>query len=132
MRMLVSMRFFVRMSVAVSMRMLLVVARMLMIVIVRMLMLFSRLAVLEDLYFDRGDSAAIDLAERERCIQIESFYRIVKNFSWNAGVDQCCKKHVATDAGKAVEISDAHESYCFTLAGVMAVAGRISFIEPER
>ena len=56
----------------------------------------------------------------------------MKQICGNACANQGSEKHIAADTGKAVKISNAHGSYCFTLAGAMAEAGRTSFIEPER
>ena len=56
----------------------------------------------------------------------------MKHIDRNAGADQSTEKHISADTGKTIKVSNTHGGYCFTLAGVMADAGRTSFMEPER
>lgn len=131
---LLLLRRIMRMRIAVGVRVLLtlVMVVVLMSMAVRKNRLFGRLAILENPHAGGRDSATIGLAERERGAKVESFYCIMENFCRNTGVDKRSEKHIAADASEAIEISDAHGSYCFTVGEVMAVAGRMSFIEPER
>ena len=40
----------------------------------------------------------------------------MKDLRIEAGVEEGSEKHVATDAGEAVEVGDAHGGYCFMVA----------------
>ena len=67
----------------------------------------------EDVDLGRGDPAAINLLNGERCVEFECGDGLMENFGGDAAIDQGSKKHVAADAGEAVEIGDAHGQYCF-------------------
>src|ERR1700722_688144 len=75
--------------------------------------LFSELRAIVDVDLCGGDSAAIDLFDRECRVEIEGGDGFVEDLWIYSGVDECSEKHIAADAGKAVEVSDAHEKHCF-------------------
>ena len=45
--------------------------------------------------------------------EVEGGGGVVEDLRVEAGVDEGSEEHVATDAGEAVEIGDAHGGYCF-------------------
>jgi hypothetical protein len=70
-------------------------------------------AAFQHIDLGRRDSAAIGLLDGERSIEFECGDGLMENFGGDAAIDQGSKKHVAADAGEAVEIGDAHGQYCF-------------------
>ena len=63
-----------------------------------------------------GDAAAVDLIDFEGRVEVEGGYGFVEDVWVDSGVEEGSEKHVATDAGEAVEIGDAHGGYCFMVA----------------
>lgn len=94
--------------------------------------MFCEAARLEHVDLNGGDSAAIGLLDGKSCVEVECGDGLMENFGGDAGSNQCPEKHVAANAGEAIEIGDAHAPYCFMGEAAIAVAGRISFMEPER
>jgi hypothetical protein len=74
---------------------------------------FGWLAVFEDVDFGAGDAAAVDFFDFERGSEAESCRGVVKDLWVKASVEKSSEKHIATDAGEAVEVGDAHGGYCF-------------------
>jgi len=85
--------------------------------------------VFEDVDFGAGDAAAIDFFDLEGGSEVEGGGGVVKDLRVEAGVEEGSEEHVATDAGEAVEVGDAHGGYCFmvgwrSLPAAMDFAGR--------
>ena len=70
--------------------------------VLRRLRCLRRLSILQNFHAGRRDPTAIDFADDKRCVKIESFHSLVKNFRRNAGVEKSSEKHVAAYAGEAV------------------------------
>ena len=83
---------------------------------VRLAVGFRELAVFEDVDFGAGDAAAVDFFDFDGGSEIESGGGVVKDLRIEAGVEESSEEHVATDAGEAVEVGDAHGGYCFMVA----------------
>ena len=83
---------------------------------VRLGVSFGELAVFEDVDFGAGDAAAVDFFDFEGGSEIESGGGVVKDLRIEASVEEGPEEHVATDAGEAVEVGDAHGGYCFMVA----------------
>ena len=66
-----------------------------------------------DVDFGGGDAAAVDLFDFEGGVEVECGYGFVEDLGIDSGVDKGSEKHVAGDAGEAVEIDDAHGSSVF-------------------
>jgi hypothetical protein len=62
----------------------------------------------EDVDLGGGDAAAVDGFDAEAGVEVEGGDGVVKDFSGNAGVEESAEKHVSSDAGEAIEISEAH------------------------
>ncbi len=54
------------------------------------------------------DSAAIDLLDLERRSEIEGGCGLMEDPGVQAGIEEGAEKHVSANAGKAVEVGDAH------------------------
>ena len=63
--------------------------------------------------FGAGDAAAVDLFDLEGGAEVEGGGGVVEDLRVEAGVEEGSEEHVATDAGEAVEVGDAHGGYCF-------------------
>ena len=61
-----------------------------------------------DVNFGGGDSAAVDLFDLEGGVEIQGGGGLVEDGGIEAGVEEGSEEHVATDAGEAVEVGDAH------------------------
>lgn len=70
---------------------------------------FGEVAVFEDVYFGRRDAAAVYRFNFESSVEVEHGNCLVKNACGNSGRKQRAEKHIAGDACKAVEISNAHK-----------------------
>jgi hypothetical protein len=68
------------------------------------------LPVDENIHFGRSDSAAIHSRNFQPRSDIQSCGSIFQELRRNSSVHQRAQKHVAADAGKAVEVSNAHKS----------------------
>lgn len=68
----------------------------------------SQLGAIEDKDLGRGDAAAVDLFGSEGDPEVEGGDSVVQNLGGESGVEQSAEKHISADAGKAVEVSDAH------------------------
>ncbi len=64
-------------------------------------------AIYQDVNFGRTDAAAIYAGNRQRGAYLQGCNCPLKEFGWNSGVNQCSQKHVAADAGEAVEVGGA-------------------------
>ncbi len=73
----------------------------------------ASLPFFEDVDFGAGDAAAVDLFDFEGRAEVEGGGGVVEDLRVEAGVDEGSEEHVATDAGEAVEVGDAHGGYCF-------------------
>ena len=82
----------------------------------RLAVSFGKVAMFEDVDFGAGDAAAVDFFDFEGRSEIESDGGVVKDLRIEAGVEEGPEEHVATDAGEAVEVGDAHGGYCFMVA----------------
>ena len=69
---------------------------------------FGSLCAFVDVNFCRRDSATVDLFYFQRCIDVQCGYSLVEYFGVDSGVDEGSEEHVATNAGEAIEIGDAH------------------------
>ena len=69
---------------------------------------FGEVFAFVDVNFCGGDSAAVDLFYLEGGVEIEGGGCLVEDGGIEAGIDEGAEKHVTTDTGKAVEVSDAH------------------------
>ena len=78
---------------------------------------FGRLGAFVDVNFCGGDATAVSLFYHERCVDIQRGYGLVEDFGIDSGVDESPEKHIAANAGEAVEIGDAH--------GLLFHAGRM-------
>ena len=58
--------------------------------------------------FGAGDAAAVDLFDLEGGSEVEGGGGVVEDLRVEAGVEEGSEEHVATDAGEAVEVGDAH------------------------
>ena len=74
---------------------------------------FGQLAAFEDVDFGAGDAAAVDFFDFEGRAEVEGGGGVVEDLRIEAGVEEGSEEHVATDAGEAVEVGDAHGGYCF-------------------
>jgi hypothetical protein len=120
------------MAVLMRVSMVMIIVMMMLCMGMRMRSLFCWFSILEHAHAGGRDTTAIYRTNCERSSEIQCGHGFVKHVGGNATANQGSEKHIATDTGKAVKISNAHGSYCFTVAEVMADAGRTSFIEPER
>src|SRR5271157_1227338 len=68
------------------------------------------LAVHNDINFGRRNAIAIDPRHLQRGTNVEPLHRLLQQLERNARVHQRAKKHIAADAGKAFEVSNAHGS----------------------
>ncbi len=76
-------------------------------------------AVHPDVELRRGDARALDPLGRDRdAVEREACNGIPHGIERHAGVDQRADGHVATDAGKCIQKSDAHEKTNVAGAGV--------------
>ena len=71
---------------------------------------FGRLGSVEDEDASGRDAAAVCLFDFEGGSEIERGDGVVQDLGGEPGVEQSAEEHVAADAGKAVEVSDAHEA----------------------
>ena len=104
--------FFMVMLVAVRMAMFVDVFMTMLvgvIVGVLMLLLLRDLRAIEDEDLGGGDAAAVDLFDLERSAEVERGDGVVEDLRGDSGVEQSAEEHVSADAGKAVEVGDAHE-----------------------
>ena len=69
---------------------------------------FGRFCAFVDVNFCSGDATAVNLFYLERCVDIQRGYGLVEDFGIDSGVDESPEKHIAANAGEAVEIGDAH------------------------
>ena len=67
----------------------------------------------EDMDFAGGDAAAVYFLDFEGGVEVEGGGGLVEDLGVDSGVDEGSEEHVATDAGEAVEVGDAHGGYCF-------------------
>ena len=148
------MRVLVRMSCGFGMRMavfmrlcmlpMLVRVRVLMRVAVRCFPL-GRLAVLQYMHLDSGDAAAVHGFHPERSTEAERRRCFFEHTERHPGLEERAEKHIAGDAGEAVEIGKTHRETsggkqgvagyvrCVQrVAGAMADSGSTAFMEPER
>ena len=56
-----------------------------------------------------GDAAAVYFFDLERGVEVQGGGGVVEDLRVDSGVDEGSEEHVATDAGEAVEVGDAHE-----------------------
>lgn len=70
---------------------------------------FGEVVAFEDVDFGGGDAAAVDFFDLEGCAEVEGGGGLVEDLGVDSGVDESSEKHVATDAGEAVEVGDAHD-----------------------
>lgn len=70
---------------------------------------FGQVCAVEDVDFGGGDSAAVYFFDFEGRAEIEGGGGFVEDLGVYSGVDEGSEEHVATDAGEAVQIGDAHE-----------------------
>ena len=66
------------------------------------------LGSVEDVDAGRGDAAAVDFFDLEGGTEIEGGDGVVEDLGGESGVEESAEEHVSADAGKAVEIGDAH------------------------
>lgn len=97
---------------------------------VRLAVVFGELAVFEDVYFGAGDAAAIDFFDLEGRSEVDGGGGVVQDLRIEASVEEGTEEHVATDAGEAIEVGDAHGGYCF-MVGWRSLAAAIDFAERE-
>jgi len=69
---------------------------------------FGGLCAFVDVDLRGGDSAAVDFFDLEGGVEIECSYGFVEGFGIDSRIDEGSEKHVAADAGEAVEVGDAH------------------------
>ncbi len=91
---------------------------------------FGQLAVFEDVDFGAGDAAAVDFFDFEGGAEVEGGGGVVEDLRVEAGVEEGSEEHVATDAGEAVEVGDAHGGYCF-MVGLEVATVAIDFAGRE-
>ena len=66
------------------------------------------MAALVDLDLCGGDAAAVGFFDFEGGVEVQSCYGFVEDGGVDSGVDEGSEEHVATDAGEAIEVGDAH------------------------
>ena len=98
---LMSMRVFVGMIVAVGMFVLVILHRMSLIVLMAVFC--------EDIDLGSGKATAKDLPVLKASSNVESSNRLLKQRDRNTSIDEGAEKHVAADAGEAFEISNTHQ-----------------------
>ena len=76
--------------------------------------------------FCGGDTAAVDLFDFEGGVEVECGYGFVEDFGIDSGVDEGSEKHVARDAGEAVEVGDSHEVIVSWGADWRSLGGRVN------
>src|SRR5579864_6494536 len=65
-------------------------------------------AVDDDVGLACADAAAVHAREFQACTEVQSSDCLLKNRLWNSSIHQSAKKHVAADAGKAIEVGNSH------------------------
>src|ERR1700722_12274196 len=104
----------VRMGVTVRLRRFRPMRVLCMVVVVRlfgpMCMLRSRTVAGDHIHFGPGDAATAHLPHLEARTHMQRLSRLLKQVEGNAGIHKGTKQHVAADAGKALQISNAHRS----------------------
>ena len=70
---------------------------------------FGQHVPFEDMNLGRGDAAAVDLLDFERCAEIQGARGLLQDGEGYTGIHQGAEKHVAGDAGKAIQISNPHQ-----------------------
>ena len=63
---------------------------------------------IEDKDTGGGDAAAIGLFDLEGGSEMEGGNGVVEDLGGESGVEESAEKHVSADAGKAIEVGDAH------------------------
>ena len=77
-------------------------------------MVFGEVAVFEDVDLGGGDAGAVDLFDLEGGAEVEGGDGCRGGCAgWEAGVEEGSEKHVAGDAGEAIEVGDTHDGHCF-------------------
>ena len=104
--------------------------------------LFGECIAFEDMNLGARDTAPIHFLDLQACPKAERRSCIVQHLRWHACVNQCSEKHVTGDAGKTIQISNAHKTLSWLVAElssnqnhfaeVIAETDSISFIDPER
>lgn len=77
-------------------------------------LVFGEMPVLEHVNFGGGDAGAVDVFDLQGCAEVEGSGGFVEEVGGEAGVEEGAEKHVAGDAGEAIEVGDPHGNYCFT------------------
>lgn len=72
---------------------------------------FGRVAGFEDVDLGAGDAGAVDTLDAEGRVEVEGGDCPVEDLRGYAGFEESAEKHVAGDAGEAIEIGEAHESF---------------------
>ena len=72
--------------------------------------------------FGAGDAAAVYLFDLEGGSEVEGGGGVVEDLRVEAGVEESSEEHVATDAGEAVEVGDAHGAIVSRGSGGSALA----------
>src|SRR5258705_5705876 len=97
---------------------------------------FGELCAFVDVNFGGGDSAAVDLFYLEGGVEIQGGGGLVEDGGIEAGVDEGSEKHVAADAGEAIDVGDAHGVIVSwgggRAFGLTKVSGRERFSCPGR
>ena len=83
-------------------------------VLVGLGLVFGEVAVLEHVNFGGGDAGAVDRFDLEGGAEVEGGYGLMEDVWGKAGVEKGSEKHIAGDAGEAIEVGDPHGNYCFT------------------
>jgi hypothetical protein len=97
----------VRMGLAVSMR---VFAMPMRVIVTMRMSVRMRVLARHDIDFRAGDAAAADLAHLEMRAYVQGLRSVRQGLKGHARVDESAEKHVAAQAGEALQISNSHAS----------------------
>ena len=87
-------------------------------------MFFGKLCAFVDVNLAGGDAAAVNFFDPKGGVEVQGSYGFVEDFGIDSCVDEGPEKHIAADAGEAVEIGDAHGTILScSLRGLVYLAG---------
>jgi hypothetical protein len=140
------------MDVAVTLAMRVVIPCMFMLVIMMCMIVHVRMAMIvtmmmgfcelafgrKNINFSRVDATAVNAVQIQTNAELKGIDGLLKDGDRHAGIDQCSEKHVSTDAGEAIQVSNLHHVASDVMRDgsvvprPMAEIGRSAFMEPLR